>query len=67
MRLTMRQILMLNHAAAVNKLRMDEKIKRGRDKGDYDTLDEEVSDSVVFEGKRFDELTSDEYSRYMNS
>lgn len=64
LRRTMPQILMLNHAASVNKARMDARIKRGRTEG-YESLDDAAADAPVYNGKRLSELTTEEYQAYL--
>lgn len=66
MRLTMPQIYMLNHAAAVNKKRLDAKIKWQRDHDKFDTVNDAASAGLpMFNGKSVDQLTSDEYQSYL--
>lgn len=58
-KLTYPQILMLNAAAETNRKRMDARIKRKRADGTM-SIQEEIADMPLVNGKRFDELTSDE-------
>jgi len=64
MHLTLPQILMLNHAAKVNSLRMDERIEKDRvkkDKADKEKEKRDKLDPVIPSlGKRMSECNSDE-------
>jgi hypothetical protein len=50
---------MLNAAAEYNRKRMDARIKQKRAAGEL-SINEEIADMPLVNGKRFDELTSDE-------
>lgn len=59
MRLTMPQILMMNHAAHVNRRRMDLKTKNPRNV--LDSVEAGLhQEERVWGGKKFSELTSEE-------
>jgi hypothetical protein len=62
MKLTLPQVIMLNHAADVNKKRADERqeVKRNQDQ-------KEEEDPVVFLGKKASELSQDEFSLYVGT
>jgi hypothetical protein len=62
MRLTWPQIVMLNHASAVNYKRMEERRKSSADK---EKQNEE--DPIVMNGKRVSELNTDEMMAYLNA
>jgi len=55
---------MLNAAAEINRKRMDARIKQRRENGES-TLQEDIAELPMINGKRLDELTSDEYLNYM--
>lgn len=63
-RLTLPQVLMLNHAAKVNGLRMDEQIERkkvDREKEEAEQKKRDERDPIIPHlGKRISECTSDE-------
>lgn len=56
MRLTMPQIIMLNHAAWVNSERMKSRI--------HSKKNEDDDDQIVYKGKRLSELNSEEMAAY---
>lgn len=64
MRLTYPQILLLNHAADVNKKRLDARIKSRRRDGTA-SIAEELSDMPVYKGRKLTDLTSEELASYM--
>ncbi len=66
LQLTYPQILMLNHAADVNRRRLDLRIKQKRNDGTA-TLSEEVADMPLVGGRKLTDLTSDEYISYLSS
>lgn len=66
LRLTMPQIIMINHAAHVNKKRLDRRIERNRERGDQ-PLEDRIAEMPMWNGKRIDELTSEEYLEYHRS
>ena len=59
MRLTIPQIIMLNHGAHVNQLRSDARIEARRKQ-----QDKEEENPVVWNGKRANELNSQELMAY---
>ena len=59
MRLTLPQIIMLNHAAWVNQKRSEEKANQKR-------TEPEVIEPV-YKGKKITEMDSDEFGRYWSS
>lgn len=63
---TLPQIIMLNHASSVNKRRFDAKVNKGR-RDNTQTLEERIVDTPMWNGKRIDELTSEEYLEYHRS
>lgn len=66
MRLTMPQILMLNHAAVVNRARLDARTRHRQDTGTM-TMEDVVNTMPLFNGKPINELTSEEYAQYLAS
>lgn len=72
-KLTMPQILMLNHGAAVNKARLDRKLKNetgGKSKPGSprnNGRQAPATDWPVYEGKPVNELDSKSYMRYLAS
>lgn len=62
MRLTIPQIIMLNHGAHINQLRSDARIEERRKQ-----QDKEEQNPPVFMGKRADELNSEEMAAYFGS
>ena len=62
-------MLMLNHAAHVNKKRVDLAVEEGRKDGSFtDEMSGAVKgDPVVWNGKRFSEMNSDEMAMYLRS
>lgn len=65
MKLTTPQILMLNHASWVRQKRLDARTEERRANGSM-TLEDSVNDGAsVFNGKRLDELTTEEYTAYL--
>ena len=54
---------MLNHAAEVNRKRMDLRIKRRRELGRI-TASDEIADMPTINGRKITELTSDELISY---
>lgn len=68
MKLTTPQIIMLNHAATVRQQRLDARTKKRKENGTEtleDQINSEPSEFDVFEGKRIEEMNSEEYARYM--
>ena len=65
-KLTYLQIMLLNHAAEVNRKRLDLHIAKNRDAGTL-SPSEQVADMPLFKGRRVDELTSDEYMKYLGA
>lgn len=61
MKLTMPQILMLNHAAYVNKTRSDRKQAKKA------PVVDEPSSEPTFRGKPLSQLSSEEYALYVSS
>jgi hypothetical protein len=59
---TMPQIIMIQHAAWLNKKRMDALVRRGREEGSP-VMEDRVAQEL-FNGKPIDQLTSDEYIAY---
>lgn len=64
MRLTMPQIIMLNHAAWVQNERRDAKIHHAKATGQPRSIEERVYEGEFFNGKPVDQLTSEEYLTY---
>lgn len=61
--MTLPQIIMLNHAASLNS-------ERSKEKAEWDQTQKQIldeKDPVVFRGKRFSEMTSEEYDEYMTN
>ena len=70
MRLTVPQIIMLNHGASVNKRRSD--VRMSQEKDNPTTVRNQVDahfhvNEPVWKGKRWDELTSDEMAAYVKA
>lgn len=62
-KLTLPQIIMLNHGAFVNQKRGEERYEKTKKKEDKKKKAEE-DDPIVYGNKRLSELTSDEYMAY---
>jgi hypothetical protein len=60
----MPQIIMLQHAAWVEKHRMDERVRRNRASGDAPFHDQIADSMPTWNGKPIDKLTSSEYLAY---
>lgn len=68
LKLSMAQVVMLTHAGNVNSQRLNVKMKTVRGEPDEPSnAPAESSDDLMFEGKRLEDLNSDEYMRYFNS
>jgi hypothetical protein len=73
MKLTMPQILMLNHAAAVNKVRLDRQMRRGQPRGAEPgytapaTTQQIQNGWPLFEGTPINKLKAGDYRRYLSS
>jgi len=65
MRMTLPQIIMLNHAASVNSARMRNRMDaKTATKATQKVEDEK--DPVVYNGKRLSELSSEEFATYFS-
>lgn len=66
---TMPQFYMLKHAGWVNKRLTDARVKRNRDSNSvHDRVESAFNDDTpVWNGKSFDELTSEEMAEYYQS
>lgn len=62
MRMTMPQIIMLNHASSINYKRSE---ARSKAKANNDKPEDE-SKQIVYKGKKIEELTSEEMVSYMS-
>jgi hypothetical protein len=60
----MPQIIMLQHAAWIEKRRMDERVRRNRKSGDVPYQDQVAESVTTWNGKPIDQLTSEEYMAY---
>jgi hypothetical protein len=63
----MPQIIMLQHAAWVEKKRSDIRVRSKRQAGDMDFHDSVASSVENWNGKPIDQLTSEEYIAYHQS
>jgi hypothetical protein len=59
----MPQIIMMQHAAWINKKRLDAAVESRRAKGEQ-TFTDNVAEMPLFNGKPIDQLTTEEYMAY---
>lgn len=68
--ITMPQLIMLNAGATCNKQRMDNRLERDKANGGSGSISTDIAnagEAVVFNGKRIEEMNSEEYKIYMMS
>ena len=66
MRLTIPQMIMLGHAAAVNSLRTDKRME-AKSKADEIKRKKDETDPIVMNGKRLSQLTPEEEVAYYSN